>query len=111
MKEFLKELFDDEVDGVCFLPEFETNEISIKSFTYKRKSKQEKTSIGNVYHIVLYKADEYFQIHSEDSFTAILTDPHVYADWIINCGFYGLICKKTKTSSKFVKELYLSLVS
>jgi hypothetical protein len=112
MKETLKEMFDSKIDGICFMPEDESHEeLSIKTFNYKRKQKGEYTeNLGYCYHIILYKSDPYEGIYSEDNFTAILTDPHVYADWVIQCGFYGIISKKTKSSTKFINEVYKKLL-
>lgn len=110
MKEMLKEMFESN-DGICFISEDENQEeLSIKSFSYKRKQKAEEEKLGYRYHIMLYKTDPIKGIYSEDNFTAILTDPHVYANWIIECGFYGIISKKTKSSTKFINEIYKKLL-
>ena len=112
MKEILKEMFESNIDGICFIPQDEMyEEISIRTFSYKKKQKAEYVeNLGYRYHIVLYKADPINGIYEEDNFSAILTDPHVYANWIISCGFYGIISKKTKGSTKFINEIYQKLL-
>lgn len=106
MKDFLKGFFDGGSDGICFFPHEDFEDVVIKSFVYKRKNKPEVSANGITYHIMLYKIDDFGQVYSRDNFTAILTDPAVYVDWIIRCGFYGLVSKKTRYSSKFVKEIF-----
>lgn len=110
MKDLLKEMFEDNIDGICFIPEPSGAEMSIRSFNYKKKQKGVVHDLGHVYHIILYKQDFDLSVYSEDNFTAILTDPHVYADWIISCGFYGVISRKTKGSTKFMNDLYKKLL-
>lgn len=107
MKELLKQLFDDDIDGVSFIPdERNVDDLCIRSFTYKRRGKVQTQELGDTYHILIYKQDSENNVAHSDNFTAILTDPHEYANWIINCGFYGIISKKTKSSTKFVNDIY-----
>ena len=105
MKETIKTIFADGVDGISFLPSSEF-EINVSGFHYTKKSKYEICNLGNVYHIMLYKCDDDGCAYHHDNFTAVLTDPHVYVNNIINCGFYGVVVKKTKTSTKFMKSVY-----
>lgn len=109
IKDILKEVFEENGDGICFLPQ-EDDELSIRSFIYKKKSKPEVCEIGHSYHIMIYKVDDYGNLYAEDNFEAILTDPSVYAEWVINCGFYGIISKKTKNSKKFLNAIYKELL-
>lgn len=104
--ETVKEIFDDGVDGITFLPQGELDNLQIRGFLYDTKSKYDVSSLGNVFHIVLYKCDEDGIITHKDNFVAVLTDPYVYASHVIECGFFGIITKKTKKSNKFIKELY-----
>ena len=107
LKEIIKQIFDDGVDGVSFLPTREDfSEIDVKGFSYDKKSKYEKYKIGHKYHIFLYKCNEDGEVIHIDFFDAILTDPVVYAVHIIDCNFYGIIAKKTKSSSKIIKSIY-----
>lgn len=107
LKEIIKQIFDDGDDGISFLPiRADFSELDVKGFTYDKKSKYEKYDIGNKYHIFLYKCNEDGQVTHIDYFDAILTDPRIYTMHIINCDFYGVIAKKTKTSSKIIKSIY-----
>lgn len=109
LKEKIKEIFDDGVDGISFIPTKELN-VDIKGFKYTRKSKYEKHKLGHVYHILLYQVDDDLNIVNPDRFEAILSDPYVYTSNLIECGFFGLITKKTKSSNKFVKTVFKSLI-
>lgn len=106
IKETVKEIFDDGVDGITFLPQGDIDNLQIRGFLYDKKSKYEVSGLGNLFHIVLYKCDGNGIITHKDNFVAVLTDPYVYASHVIECGFFGIITKKTKSSSKFIKELY-----
>lgn len=109
LKETLKEMFDDNVDGVTFLPSGELHNVEIKGFNYNTKSKYEKSDLGNSFHIMLYKCLDDGTIIQNDLFTATLTDPYVYVHHLIVCGFFGVVSKKTKKSSKFIKDVYKTL--
>lgn len=111
IKEIVKEIFDDGVDGITFLPQGDIENLQIRGFLYDKKSKYEKNSLGNYFHIVIYKCDDIGNISQQDNFVAILTDPHVYVSHIIECGFFGIITKKTKASPKFIKNLYSKILN
>lgn len=111
IKEAVKEIFTEKsTDGITFLPESDFN-LSIRGFSYTKKSKYEKNSLGHVYHIMLYKCDENGFVVKPDNFTAVLTDPYVYVSSVIECGFYGVVVKKTRASTKFVNEIYKSILA
>lgn len=108
LKARIKEIFDDGVDGISFIPTKELN-VDIKGFKYMRRSKYEKYELGQMYHIVLYEVDGDLNIVNPDNFSAILLDPHVYVTHLIENGFFGLVTKKTKSSNKFIKNIFRSL--
>lgn len=110
IKEAIKEIFDDNADGVTFLPTDE-EDLNIKGFNFTKRSKYEKHTLGYVYHILLFKNNFKENKLDSDNFTAILTDPYVYVSSIIDCGFYGVVVKKTKQSSKIINEIYKSMSS
>jgi len=109
IKETIKEIFDDGVDGITFFPQGDLENLEIRGFLYDKKSKYETTSLGNIFHIVLYKCTEDGEITHKDNCVAVLTDPHVYVSHIVECGFYGVVTKKTKRSTKFIRELYTKI--
>ena len=110
LKEILKEMFDDNVDGVTFLPSMDFDDVEIKGFNYNTKSKYEVNHLGNDFHIILYRCSDTGMIIDNDLFVATLTDPYVYVHHIITCGFFGIVSKKTKRSSKFIKDIYKTLI-
>ncbi len=110
LKEILKEIFDENVDGVSFLPDEDFN-LDIKGFQYNKKSKYEKYDLGQMYHIILYKCDDDGSILNPDHFSAILTDPYVYVNSLINSGFYGVVAKKNKQSKKYMKHVFDNIVA
>ena len=58
MKETIKQIFEDDADGITFLPMGSAEEININGFFYSKKSKFDKHDLGYRYHIVIYKIDE-----------------------------------------------------
>lgn len=107
LKEVIFHIFDSNSDGISFLPSsVKEGELQINGFVYSRKYKEVKTELGNYYHILLYKANEFGEISHRDNFTAILTDPRVYVTNLIQNDFYGVVTKKTTGSKKFVNEIY-----
>lgn len=112
IKEIVKMVFDDGVDGISFFPSEDEANLDIRGFMYNKKSKYEiHENLGHRYHIILYKSDENRVVCEPDNFTAILTDPRVYVSNMINYGFYGLVVKKTKTSTKFINGLYKKILN
>jgi len=106
IKEILKEIFADNVDGVSFIPNGSVEDVNIKGFCYNKKSKYEKYDIGHVYHILIYKCNDDGTITNLDNFEAVLTDPYVYVSNLIACDFFGVVSKKTKKSKTFIKEIF-----
>jgi hypothetical protein len=103
----IREIIDDKrIDGICFSPLEADGDVAFSGFSYEKKSKYEKSSIGNRYHILLYKiCDEGF-VEKLDLFEATLTDPTIYIKHIIDCGFYGIVFRKTKKSQKIANDLH-----
>lgn len=108
MREELKEMFDDGVDGVHFLP-VKKGGLDIKGFLYDKKSKYDKQELGQVFHILIYQCNSTGKIYNVDSFEAILLDPYIYVYNLINCDFFGVVSKKTKQSHKFIKKILKQL--
>lgn len=110
LKEIIKEIFADGSDGITFLPTSDM-EIDIKGFTYTKKSKFETGKLGTLYHIMIYKVDELGRAIHTDNFIAVLTDPYVYVSNIIECGFFGVVVKKNKSSKKFMDNVYKKVLA
>lgn len=114
MKNFIKTIYDESThDGfMFFINEEELLEIS--PFTYKENSLspiETHAELGLKYHIITYRETEEGYPFDPDMFEAILGDPYHYGSHLIKLGFFGTICKKTKSSLKVVTEMFEDLVS
>ena len=81
--------------------------VTMSGFNYQKKSKYEISNAGHhLYHIMIYKSDKYGNIYHPDNFVAVLTDPYVYVSHLVQCGFFGLVVKKAKSSTRIVNDVY-----
>ena len=112
MKQYLKEIYDEEVhDGFMFILD-EKEQLDISAFTYKDNAEAiEKHDLGFKYHIIIYKETIDGDVVEPDMFEAILGNPHHYIANLLKCGFFGTICKKTKTSAELANSMYDDLVN
>jgi hypothetical protein len=84
----------------------EDDTVSIEGCNYKDPGEDvEGSSMGKMYHIMLYKEDEE-GVYAQDLFEAILVEPLEYIYGLIPQSWYGLIAKKTTTSSDFINETF-----
>lgn len=111
MKNYLKEIYDEaEHDGFMFILD-DNNELDIAAFKYKdEETPIEGNSIGYKYHIITYRETVDGDVVEPDVFEAIIGNPHHYIANLLKCGFFGTICKKTKTSNLLVKTMYDDLI-
>jgi len=104
----LLEIKNTEFDCVTFLPNYndnDENDLVITGQTYINPGEKiGGNDIGDEYHIVLFKENEY-QFTDLDHFEAILGDPLEYISNLIPVGFFGMIAKKTTTSHNFVEKV------
>lgn len=110
IKQHIKKIFDSGVDGICFIPLNARGDLQINGFAYNRKYKTKTSSLGDFYHIVLYRANRFGEVVDKDNFTAVLLDPRVYVANLIRSNFYGVVVKQTSGSKKFISELYKKLL-
>lgn len=112
MKHYLKEIYDETVhDGFMFILD-EKEQLDISAFTYKDNAEAiEKHDLGFKYHIIIYKETIDGDVVEPDMFEAILGNPHHYIANLLKCGFFGTICKKTKTSAELANTMYEDLVN
>ena len=112
MKKYLKEIYDEkEHDGFVFILDND-EKLDISAFTYKDNAEAiEKHDIGYKYHIITYKETVDGEVVEPDMFEAIIGDPHHYIANLLKCGFFGTICKKTKTSKKLVDGMFEDLLN
>jgi len=108
MLDYLRPLKEKNIDFFTFLSGDEEGQVDIISSEYSNPGeKVGGTSLGDLYHIVLFREseinpDEYDNV---DDFEAILACPLEYASGLIPGGFYGIIARKTTTSNKLVDKL------
>ena len=103
----MKEL--EEFDAIFFMPT-EENNIHIQSNVYKNKGIPiEGNAVGDKWHIILFqeddeKDDDDLIIKNFDTFEAIFSDPREYISDLIECGWYGIVSRKTTTSENFYRD-------
>lgn len=105
--------FPNDYDGFYFLPvEDETKEgLSFHFFKFKDEycggEPIEKSSVGDKFHIAMFKRGEDGTPELDDAFEAIFADPVVYVQGLQGAEIYGCICRKTTKSEKWF-EKYLT---
>ena len=113
MKNYIKEIYDEqEHDGFIFILD-ENEQLDISAFTYKQRSTpiEIHPDLGYKYHVITYRETVDGEIVDPDIFEAIIGDPYHYIGNLLKYGFFGTICKKTKKSTKYVKQMYNDLIS
>jgi hypothetical protein len=105
---FLKELKNDDADAIFFLPGDNEDQIHIECAMYKEFGEKVGGSyLGDSYEIILFKEDaKEDKIYNVDRFEAVLSDPLEYMSGLIPQQWYGMVCKKTTTSDRFVQKLF-----
>jgi hypothetical protein len=107
MLESLREAKNENFDAFFFMPGPEEDLVKVEGATYKDPGESvEGSSMGNMYHIMLFKQDEDGAPIEPDLFEAILVEPLEYISRLITCDFYGLIAKKTTTSNEFIQKSF-----
>jgi len=108
MLEFLQPLKKQKLDFFTFLAGEEEGGVNIMSSEYANPGEKiGGTSLGDLYHIVLFRDSEENpeEYDNVDDFEAILACPLEYASGLISGGFYGIIARKTTTSHKLMDKL------
>ena len=107
MLDFLKPLKQTKHDCLIFISGEKEDSIHIEGSDYRNPGvKIGGNDLGDAYHVLLYKHDsETDEIIDVDRFDCILADPLEYMSGLIPSGFYGILAKKTTTSSKIVNKL------
>lgn len=98
----IQKLAETPYDGFIFSPHPEKeHHTHIESFCYHDPGEAiGGAEYGKNYEILFLEPDEDDMI-IDDRFTAILWDPVVYLEHLVNSGFYGIIGRKTTTSHLF----------
>ena len=104
MLDYLREIKDTTFDCLTFFPDYENDGLRVEGQLYKNPGvKIGGSEMGDEYHIILFKENE-SNFTDLDHFEAVLSDPLEYISQLIPCGFFGLIAKKTTTSSPFIQK-------
>jgi len=109
MLEFLKELKDDDYDAFFFLPGPEEDSLHIEGSKYKEPGEKIDGSnygLGDCYHILLFKEDENGDMCNLDLFEGVVGEPLEYISIMVKMDWFGMLCKKTTTSCKFVQDVF-----
>jgi hypothetical protein len=107
MLDYLKVLKDDDHDAYFFLPGPKEDTIHLEGATYKDAGENVGGSaMGNAYHVILFKEDEEGELVDIDMFDAIFSDPLEYMSGLIPSGIFGIMARKTTTSSNFIQKTF-----
>jgi hypothetical protein len=107
MLDFLRELKNENFDIIHFISGDEKDTLDIRTNTYKESSESiETSSLGNKYHIILFRENEKGTVIDPDKFEAILLEPLEYISELIPQHWFGIIARKTEKSGKFIDNLF-----
>jgi hypothetical protein len=107
MLDFLRELKNENFDIIHFISGDEKDTLDVRTNLYKDSAESiETTSLGNKYHIILFRENDKGIVINPDKFEAILLDPLEYISELIPQRWYGIIARKTKSSGKFIDNLF-----
>lgn len=108
MLEIFKEMKD--YDILFFTPhEEEENQVRVESAIYKNRGEPIDIHCEGVHHsfdIVLFRVDDDEGIVDLERFQGVLTEPKEYVSRMIESDFFGLVARKTTTSSKVVQDAF-----
>ena len=97
-----------EYDGFYFLPLKEDEEgLKLSFFEINpehRGTPIDGNSVGDMFHIVMFKPDDDGLPVLDDNFEAILADPAVYIENLKGMDLYGCVLRKTDKSDKFIED-------
>jgi hypothetical protein len=107
MLNWLNPIKNEKFDIMYFTANENDDSIDIQLRTFEKQEESlDGTELGNCYQILLYKHDTNGMCIHPDKFEAILIDPLEYVSGLIPQDWYGIIAKKTKTSGKFIDNLF-----
>jgi len=107
MIEFPQDLKNDPFDAFFFLPGEEKDTVHLEGAAYKNPGeKVGGSSMGNGYHIILFREDEEGELVDVEQFNAVLIDPITYITRMIDIEWYGILARMTTTSEAFIKSTF-----
>lgn len=107
MIEFPKSLREEPFDAFFFLPGEEEDTVHLEGAVYKDPGeKVGGSSIGDEYHIILFREAEDGELVDIEQFSAVLIDPPTYIARMIDIDWFGILAKMTTTSEKFIQSTF-----
>lgn len=107
MIEIPKELKHEPFDAFFFLPGEMDDTIHLESAIYKDSGeKVGGSSLGDSYHIILFREAEDGELVDVEQFNAVLIDPIGYLTRMLSINWYGIVARMTTTSEKFIKNTF-----
>jgi hypothetical protein len=107
MIEIPKDLRNEQFDAFFFLPGEKEDTVHLESATYKEAGeKVGGSSLGDGYHIILFREDEEGELVDVEQFNAVLIDPVTYITRMIDIEWYGILARMTTTSESFIKSTF-----
>jgi hypothetical protein len=111
MIEFPQALKDEPFDAFFFLPGDEKDTVHLEGAAYKNPGeKVGGSSMGNGYHIILFREDEEGELVDVEQFNAVLIDPITYITRMIDIDWFGIIARMTTTSESFIQNTFDKLI-
>jgi hypothetical protein len=93
-----------------FLPGKNNNLIHVEASNYREKQNYiDGSHLGKCFHILLFKEDKNGIMCDIDLFEGIVGEPLEYISLLIPNGWFGMLCKKTTNSTKFVQKILDSI--
>lgn len=108
MKEIFTKMKQAECHAITFLPSENPEEQAIiQGLHYKEHGDTIKTQsdIGDLYDIIIFRGDVKDGYTDLEKFEAVLSCPYTYSDRMYHGDYFGLVAKRTTTSSEVVESL------
>lgn len=107
MIEIPKALKEEPFDAFFFLPGEKEDTIHLESATYKDAGeKVGGSSMGDGYHIILFREAEDGELVDIEQFDAVLIDPATYITRMLGIDWFGIIARMTTTSDNFIQNTF-----
>lgn len=108
MKQVFQEMKKVKCHAITFLPSNNPEEQAIiQGLHYKQHGETFKTQsdIGDLYDIILFRGDIKDGYSELEKFEAILVCPYTYSNRMYQGNYFGVVAKRTSTSSEVVESL------
>lgn len=106
----------DEYDGFLFLPsdqeDEETDAIDFRFLKFKQDMGEpiEGNEVGPKYHVAFFRRNDEGELHFDETFEAIFSDPMTYANGFVGQNIFGTIVKKMEKSDEWFKQYIADLI-